>query len=151
MKKLFLLLILTFSHASYAADYQTEIDSFFLLLGKGKNSEAVDSLFTTNPKIVKNNPTGIQDIKNGIDAQVTRSGKLESWNKVGEYVVGDYYAYVTYYTAYEYYPVWMEFQFFKSKDGWRIAGFHFSSEISDDIQKRARYEVSKKTEANKRE
>jgi hypothetical protein len=108
-------------------------------------------LFSTNPRVLKNNPTGIQDIKNGLDAQETRSGKLESWNKVGEYVVGDYYAYVTYYTAYEYYPVWMEFQFFKSKDGWRIAGFTFSAEISDDIQKRARYEVSKKTEPKQRE
>ena len=149
MKTLSLLLVLVVSPFCHAGDYNSQIDAFFAVLGKRNNSEAVDSLFSTNPGIAKNNPAGIQDVKSALDAQAIKYGKIESWKKVGEYVVGDYYAYVTYYVGYEYQPLWMEFQFFKSKDGWRISMFNFSSDIREEIQQRARYEVSKKTEPNK--
>jgi hypothetical protein len=141
MRLLLAATLFTLSSAALAAGYQDEIDRFFSLYEQGKASEAVDSIYSTNPWVSQ-----AKDQVENVRTQLTGIGRLvggyQGKQKIGEHNIGDRFTHVTYLSLYERQPVRFEFQFYRPQDKWIVYSFAFDVEFMDEVQAAARARIA---------
>ena len=146
MKKIVLILIcIMFMPAVTlaASGYQGEINKFFKLFEAGKKSEAVNSIYRTNPWM-DSAQDAIINIKNQLQSLDKLVGNYNGKEKVGELDVRGRFVHITYLALYDRQPVRMEFQFYRPKDEWIIYSFSFDVKFDDEVEAMARKNILKK-------
>ena len=142
MKKMILILALLIPMPAFAADYETEIETFFSLYEKGQKVEAVDRLYSTN-KWMASAADAIHNIKTQLQGIEQVVGSYNGRVQVGEMNVKDRFVHVTWLALYDRQPVRMEFQFYRPKDQWIIYSYAFDIEFDNELELAARAAVAR--------
>ena len=143
MRKYILFLILIIPMSSFANDYQQEINEFFKLYESGKKTEAVDSIYRTNPWM-RAAADSIEHVKTQLRGIEKLVGNYNGKEKIGEFKIKQRYVHITYLALYDRQPIRMEFQFYRPKTDWIIYSFSFDDKFPDDMEKKARGEIMMK-------
>lgn len=141
MRKLFIIMLISFPFHANAADYNSEIAKFFALYESGKKIEAIDTLYSTNPWM-SSASDAIQNIKTQLQGIEKLVGNYNGKELLGEHNIKNRFVHVTYIALYDRQPVRMEFQFYRPKSDWIIYSFSFDIKIDEEIEKGAREKIS---------
>jgi len=127
---------------AHAGDYNSEISKFFTLFESGKKTEAVDSLYSTNPWMTSASDA-IQNIKTQFEGIEKLVGNYNGKELIDEHNIKNRFVHITYLALYDRQPVRMEFQFYRPKNDWIIYSFSFDIEFDNEVEKGARDIISK--------
>ena len=133
--------LLVLSTGAFAAGYQDEIDKFFDLYAQGKQSEAVDSIYSTNPWVSQAKDQ-VENVRTQLLGIARLVGDYQGHQKIGEQNVGERFTHVTYLALYDRQPVRFEFQFYRPKDKWIVYSFAFDVKFMDEVEAAARQRIA---------
>jgi hypothetical protein len=136
-------LFLRESGASTTGEYDDIVNKFFDLISQGKTTEAVDSLYKTNPWSDKVQDA-IQQVKSSLISMEAISGKYRDSVQIVKKTMGDRLIYMYYLVAYDRQPLRFEFHLYRPGDKWVIQNFAFSDKITEDIRDFAKYDLGAK-------
>jgi hypothetical protein len=140
MRSILLALSLVAVSSAFAADYDAKVVEALKLIEAGKNAEAMDRFFISNPYTAKMGES-FQNMKQSF-ADVTKDvGKFQYSTKVGEYKFADTIVLVEYLLVYERQPILLELKFFKKKDGWGGLSISLDPGIGDKVEENGEREL----------
>jgi hypothetical protein len=142
VKKLLIATLLIYCIPTQAQNYKQEIDKFFTLFEANKKTEAVDSVYSTNPWMTSASDA-IQQIKTQFQDIEKIVGNFNGKTLIDETNVKDRFVHVTYIALFDRQPVRMEFQFYRPANDWIIYSFSFDIDFDDDIEVGVRQKIAK--------
>ncbi len=142
MKTFVTIIFVLISSQAVAGNYTDEVNKFFKLYEMGKKSEAVDSIYSTNPWMTSAADAIVQ-IKSQFQNIENLVGNYNNKVLVDETNIKDRFVHLTYLALYDRQPVRMEFQFYKPKKDWIIYSFSFDVDFDDDIENETRKKIAR--------
>ena len=129
---IFVALIALFCSLSHAQDkgYQPILDKFFSLMEKGKNADAVDYLYSTNP-YVGSNPDAVTQLKAGMQGLSTMIGAYQGYEILFSQPLGSRFTLIDALLYFERQPLWISFRFYKVKGKWQVNSFNFTDNLDE--------------------
>jgi hypothetical protein len=140
MKSILVALSLVAVSSTFAADYDAKVAEALKLIESGKNAEAMDRFFASNPYTARMGES-FQNMKQAF-ADVTKDlGGFLSSTKVGEYKFADTIAVVEYLLVFDRQPVLLKLRFVKKKDKWDGLSISLDPGIDDKVDEIAGREL----------
>lgn len=126
MRHLFLLFVIAFSQASYAADPTPDLyaSRFFETVVKGDTDKAIDMLIGSNP-MMANKTRELQLMKSQLKTVIQIYGPASGAELVSKEELAPSLERRVYITKHDYHPVSWEMYFYKSQAGWIVDQFLF--------------------------
>jgi hypothetical protein len=126
--------------SAFSADYDAKVAEALKLIEAGKNAEARDRFFISNPYTARM-AESFENMKRSF-ADVTKDvGKFQYSTKVGEYKFADTIVLIEYLLIYDRQPVLLELKFFKKKDGWGSLSISLDPGIGDKVEENGEREL----------
>lgn len=113
---------------------------FFALLKKGKQDEAVLLLRWAAPGLAEDKAKFETATKQFVDATGTL-GPLHGCEKLGHRRLIDRYEIAQFLCLYERTPIRVQFDFYRPKTEWKLAGFSFDSKADDLIEEQINRDI----------
>lgn len=112
--------------------YQALSEKFFDFLEHGKNSEAVDFLFETNPALKKKTDDAT-NLKTQFASVETLMGSYVSHTKLVETTLAGMFVYQHFFVAYERQPISVRIKYYKPGPKWLCYSLEFDDKLDDKI------------------
>lgn len=118
-------------------DYQNRVDSFFAHIKDGKYKEAVDFIYSDNPRMsVKSDD--IQKVKNQFTGLPDLVGSYLGHELLYKKVAADRFVHLHYFVVYERQPVSFKFEFYRPKNEWIIYSFAYDFNFDELLEEKAK-------------
>jgi hypothetical protein len=132
-----LLLVMTISAAQAQDNPEAMIENFFSMYEKDGAIKALDSLYSSNPWIARNQDA-VENLKSSLSAINTLVGDYYGYEYINHRSVGDSFILYSYMVRYDRQPIRFQFQFYKPHNEWRIFSFSYDEELDDEIEEAAK-------------
>lgn len=116
------------AQANTDSSYQTITDKFFAQLQQGKDQEAFDYIFSTNPNWGKKTEQ-VDQLKGQFASVRQLLGACSSSNKISETHLGDSIAYQIYIANYERQPIIFRLTYYKAGTKWALYYIKFDDNL----------------------
>ena len=141
MRTLLTIFFVLISSNAIAGNYTDEVNKFFNLFEKGRKTEAVDSIYSTN-KWISSSSDSILQMKSQFENIEKLVGEYNGKVLIDETNIKNRFVHITYLALYDRQPVRMEFQFYKPKNDWVIYSFSFDIDFDNEVKDGVRRKIA---------
>ena len=141
MRTLLTIFFVLISSNVIAGNYTDEVNKFFNLFEKGRKTEAVDSIYSTN-KWISSSSDSILQMKSQFENIEKLVGEYNGKVLIDETNIKNRFVHITYLALYDRQPVRMEFQFYKPKNDWVIYSFSFDIDFDNEVKDGVRRKIA---------
>ncbi len=116
---------------------QKHLDSFFSTIKDQDINIALDSLFATNERFIKESKSDVDNVKLQLSNMIAVIGKYRGAEIIFHDKIGESLFIYSYLVKYDKQPLRFTFVFYKANDKWMLYNFKFDTDIVDELNKKS--------------